>query len=151
YPLLTQVGAVRHEPSGDYGGYYTQDEIRDIVAYASARGITIVPEIEMPGHATAALAAYPAYACIPRPIAVPTTWGVFQNVFCPSDDTFAFLEDVLGEVIDLFPSRYVHIGGDEVSTVQWEHSAVAQSVMAREGLATPAELQAYFVRRIEAF
>jgi hexosaminidase len=151
YPRLAQVGGVRHEASGDYGGFYTQDEIRALVAYAAARGITIVPEIEMPGHATAALAAYPEYGCIPGPFVVPSTWGIFENVYCPSEETFAFLEDVLDEVMELFPSKVIHVGGDEVSTVQWHGSAVAQAVIAREHLASEAALEGYFIRRIETY
>jgi hexosaminidase len=151
YPKLTQIGAVRHDSAGDYGGFYTQDDVRAIVAYAAARGITVVPEIELPGHASAALAAYPEYGCIPGPIAVQTTWGVFPNVFCPSEQTFGFLEDVLDEVLALFPSPVVHIGGDEVVTTQWEQSPVAQAVIAREHLGSAAALEGYFVRRIEAF
>jgi hexosaminidase len=151
YPLLTQVGAVRHEAGGDYGGFYTQDVVRHLVAYAAARGITIVPEIELPGHATAALAAYPAYGCLPGPYTIPSTWGVFENVFCPSEETFAFLEDVLTEVVELFPSTYIHVGGDEVPTTQWHASAVAQAVMTREHLANEAAILGYFIRRIETF
>ena len=151
YPRLAEVGGFRQEASGSYGGFYTQADIRRLVAYAAARGVTIVPEIELPGHASAALAAYPEYACVPGPIAIPITWGIFENVYCPSEETFAFLEDVLEEVIGLFPSPYVHIGGDEVLTAQWKTSPVAQAVMARENLASEAELAAYFVRRIEAF
>jgi hexosaminidase len=151
YPRLTDVGAYRDDGTGKYGGFYTQDEIRDIVRYADARGVMVIPEIEMPGHASAALAAYPELGCTGQPVQVVTTWGIFDNLFCPTDDTFGVLEDVLREVFALFPAKYVHIGGDEVPKVQWQQSAAAQVVMAREGLKDEEELQAYFVRRIEAF
>ena len=163
YPLLTQVGAWRKETMveknfdpyvGDgqrYGGYYTQDEIRDIVAYARERYVTIVPEIEMPGHSLAALAAYPELACTPGPFEVGTRWGVFEDIYCPKEETFTFLENVLTEVMDLFPGEYIHIGGDEAPKQRWEESEVAQAVIQREGLADEEELQSWFIRRIERF
>jgi hexosaminidase len=163
YPRLTQIGAWRRETmvgqhfdpyEGDarpHGGFYTQVEIRDLVAYAAAHGITIIPEIEMPGHAQAALAAYPELSCSGGPFEVSTRWGVHQDIFCPSERTFGFLEDVLLEVMQLFPSRYIHIGGDEVPKDQWKASPIAQEVIRREGLANEEELQSYFIRRIEAF
>ncbi|HEX7051934.1 MAG TPA: beta-N-acetylhexosaminidase [Longimicrobiales bacterium] len=163
YPRLTEVGACRKETVvgkntdpyiGDgerYCGFYTQDEIRDVVAYARDRFITIIPEIEMPGHSTAALAAYPELACSPGPFEVATTWGVFEDIYCPSERTFAFLEDVLTEVIALFPGEYVHIGGDEAPKAAWEASDLAQRIIRREGLADEAELQSWFIRRIERF
>lgn len=163
YPRLTGVGGCRDETMvarnfdpyvGDgtpHCGFYTQEEIREVVAYAAERYVTIVPEIEMPGHAVAALAAYPELACTPGPFEVRTTWGVDENIFCPSERTFAFLEDVLTEVIALFPGRYVHIGGDEAPKKRWEESTLAQEVIRREGLKDEHELQSYFVRRIERF
>lgn len=163
YPRLTEVGAWRAQTMveknfdpfvGDgvrYGGFYTQDEIRDIVEYARERYVTIVPEIEMPGHSLAALAAYPELACTPGPFQVGETWGVFEDIFCPKEETFDFLENVLTEVMDLFPGEYVHIGGDEAPKARWETSEVAQSVMRREGLADEHELQSWFVQRIERF
>ncbi len=163
YPLLTQVGAFRRETvvgrpgpmsaydGQRYGGFYTQDEIRDIVAYARDRYVTIVPEIEMPGHCLSALASYPAYACTPGPFETATTWGIFADVYCPSEGTFQFLEDVLTEVVDLFPGPYVHIGGDEVLTTQWESSPIAQEVIARENLGGVSSLENYFIGRIAAF
>jgi hexosaminidase len=163
YPLLTQIGAWRRETIvgqhfdpyvGDgkpHGGFYTQQEMRELVAYAAARHITIIPEIEMPGHARAALAAYPELSCTGGPFEVSTRWGVHQDIFCPSERTFGFLEDVLLEVMQVFPSRYIHIGGDEVPKDQWKASPVAQEVIRREGLANEEELQSYFIRRIEAF
>jgi hexosaminidase len=163
YPRLTEIGAYRRETIleknfepfvGDgvpYGGFYTQEEIRDVVAYAAERHITVIPEIEMPGHSLAALAAYPELACTEGPFEVGTRWGVYDDVYCPSEATFAFLEDVLTEVLELFPSRYIHIGGDEAPKVRWEESPIAQAVLAREGLASEEELQSYFIRRIERF
>lgn len=119
YPRLTQVGAWRTEPDGSlHGGFYTQREIRDVVDYARRRGVTVVPEIEMPGHASAAIASYPHLGCADTVITVPNTWGVFPDVFClDKPTTFTFLEQVLDEVTALFPSRYVHIGGDEAPNI----------------------------------
>jgi hexosaminidase len=163
YPRLTEVGAWRKETMveknfdpyvGDgqrYGGFYTQDEVRDIVRYARERYVTIVPEIEMPGHSLAALAAYPELACTPGPFEVGTRWGVFEDIFCPKEETFTFLENVLTEVMELFPGEYIHIGGDEAPKARWERSDVAQAVIEREGLADEHELQSWFVRRIERF
>jgi hexosaminidase len=163
YPRLTQVGAWRKESMivrdgetyvGDgkpHGGFYTQDQIRDLVAYAAARNVTIVPEIEMPGHAGAALAAYPELSCTGGPFEVSTKWGVHEDIFCPSERTFAFLEDVLTEVMQLFPSPYIHVGGDEVPKTRWKASPVAQELMRREGLKNEEELQSYFIKRIERF
>ncbi len=163
YPRLTQVGAWRKETIvgqnfdpyvGDgtpHGGFYTQDQMRELVAYAAARHVTIIPEIEMPGHARAALAAYPELSCTGGPFEVSTRWGVHEDVFCPCEQTFAFLEDVLSEVMQLFPSKYIHIGGDEVPKKQWKESPVAQDVIRREGLGNEEELQGYFIRRIEGF
>ncbi len=163
YPRLAEVGAFRRETIleknfnpfiGDgipYGGFYTQDEVREIVAYARARYVTVIPEIEMPGHSLGALAAYPEFACTEGPFNVATRWGVHPDIYCPTEETFAFLEDVLTEVMDLFPSRYIHIGGDEAPKTRWEASPVAQTVIRREGLADEHELQSYFIRRIERF
>lgn len=162
YPKLTEVGAWRDSTlignygSGRYdserhGGFYTRAEIRDVVAYAAARQITIIPEIEMPGHASAALAAYPEFGCGFGPYHVQSTWGVFKEIFCPTEETFTFLEHVLTDVMDLFPSTYIHIGGDEAMKDQWKASPVAQEVIRREGLADEYELQSWFIRRIERF
>ena len=163
YPRLTEVGSCRKETIleknfdpyvGDgtpYCGYYTQDQIREIVAYAAERYVTVMPEIEMPGHSVAALAAYPELACTDGPFEVYTKWGVTEDIYCPTEKTFAFLEDVLTEVMDLFPSTYIHIGGDEAPKARWKESDSAQAVMRREGLADESELQSYFVRRIERF
>jgi len=161
YPRLTAVGAWRQETMlekhfdpyvGDgipHGGFYSQDEIRHIVAYARRRHVTIIPEIEMPGHAKAALAAYPELACTPGPFTVRTTWGVDEDVLCPTERTFAFLAGVLAEVVELFPGPYIHIGGDEVPKTRWERSREAVEVMRREHLRDEAELQSWFIRRVE--
>ncbi len=163
YPRLTEVGSRRAETIleknfdpyiGDgipYGGYYTQDEVREVVAYARSRYVNVIPEIELPGHSTAALAAYPELACTDGPFEVSTRWGVHEDIYCPKEATFAFLEDVLTEVMELFPSRYIHIGGDEAPKRRWEESELAQEVIRREGLADEHELQSYFIRRIESF
>jgi hexosaminidase len=163
YPRLTQIGAWRKETIvgqnfdpyvGDgtpHGGFYTQEQMREVVAYAAARHVTIIPEIEMPGHARAALAAYPELSCTGGPFEVSTRWGVHEDIFCPSERTFAFLEDVLSEVMQLFPGEYIHIGGDEVPKQQWKDSPVAQEVMRRGGLGNEEALQGYFIRRIEGF
>ena len=165
YPKLTEVGAWRNETlighNSDrpqkfdgqrYGGFYTQDEIREVVAYAQERFINIIPEIEMPGHALAALAAYPELSCDPtKNYKVATSWGVFEDVFCPSEKTFSFLQDVLTEVMDLFPSKYIHIGGDECPKTAWKNSTFCQDLMKKEGLKDEHELQSYFIQRIEKF
>ncbi len=162
YPKLTEIGGWRDSTlignygSGKYdgiryGGFYTQDEIREVVQYASERHITIIPEIEMPGHSSAALAAYPEFGCFDKEYSVATTWGVFEDIYCPSEATFGFLEDVLDEIMDLFPSEYIHIGGDEAPKKQWEESPIAQQVIEREGLEDEHELQSYFIGRIEKY
>jgi len=165
YPKLTDTGAYRKEtlvghsrnkpPVYDgirYGGFYSQDEIRDIVSYAAERFITIIPEIEMPGHALAALASYPQISCTGGPFEVRTRWGIEENVFCAGKDlTFDFLEDVLTEVTDLFHSEYIHIGGDECPKVRWEKCPDCQARIKKEGLKDEKELQGYFIRRIEKF
>jgi hexosaminidase len=163
YPLLTKVGAWRRETIlaqnfrpyvGDgkpHGGFYTQQQMRDIVAYAATRHVTIIPEIEMPGHASAALAAYPELSCTGGPFEVSAVWGVHEDIYCPSERTFGFLEEVLTEVMELFPGRYIHIGGDEVPKQQWRASPVAKEVMRREKLTNEEELQGWFIRRIEKF
>jgi hexosaminidase len=162
YPKLTEIGAWRDSTlignygSGVYdnvrhGGFYTQEEIKEVVEYAQRRHITIIPEIEMPGHSSAALAAYPEFGCFDKEYQVLSTWGVFEDIFCPKEETFDFLEDVLTEVMELFPSTYIHIGGDEAPKKQWEESEAAQEVIRREGLKDEHELQSYFIRRIEAF
>jgi hexosaminidase len=164
YPKLTSIGAWRngvgfgfpsnsttaYGPDGRYGGFYTQDDIRDVVKYAAARHITVVPEIEMPGHATAALAAYPQYSCTGGPFTNGTTAGVFNGIYDPAKpETFTFLANILGEVAKLFPGKYIHIGGDEVPKDTWHNSPDCQALMKREGLKNEQELQSWFTRRIE--
>lgn len=152
YPRLTEVGAWRTEPDGSrYGGYYTQADIRDIVAYAADRYITVIPEIEMPGHSSAALAAYPEFGCTGRHIDVPNTWGIKKDIYAPTDSTFQFFEDVMDEVCALFPSPYIHIGGDEAPKAQWHTSLPAQTVIQRHQLKNEEELQHYFMHRIESY
>ena len=163
YPKLTEIGSVRAESpkprrrrTGDgkiYGPYfYTQDQIKDVVAYAKDRFITIVPEIEMPGHSVAALAAYPELGCTGGPYKVRTRWGIEPNIYCAGNDkTFTFLQDVLTEVMELFPSEFIHIGGDEAPKRRWKKCPKCQARMKKEGLANEHELQSYFVQRIDKF
>src|SRR6185295_15262261 len=164
YPKLTEVGGWRKETvvghnrdmprkfdGQRYGGFYTQAEIRDVVAYASQRFITILPEIEMPGHSSAALAAYPELGCTKGPFEVATNWGIFEDIYCPHEKTFTFMQDVLTEVIGLFPSSYIHIGGDEVKKARWKESPVVQQLIKREKLKNEEEVQSYFIRRIAKF
>jgi hexosaminidase len=167
YPKLTQVGAWRNEtmvgkyargPAGPqfdhlrYGGFYTQDQVREIVAYAKARYINVIPEIEMPGHALAALTAYPELSCTGGPFEVGQKWGVFDDVFCAGNEhTFKFLEDVLSEVVTLFPSKIIHIGGDECPKTRWKTCPKCQERMRVEGLKNENELESYFIKRIEKF
>lgn len=153
YPKLTSVGAWRRQTDGSrYGGFYTKEEIREVVEYARKRHIMTVPEIEMPGHCMAALAAYPHLSCTGQPLEVPSHWGVMQDVFCPGKEaTFAWLEDVLSEVIELFPAPYLHIGGDEVPKNRWQVCNDCQRRIKMEGLADEHALQSYFIRRIEQF
>ncbi len=152
YPRLTGVGAWRREADGSrYGGFYTQAQIRGLVRYAEARGVTIVPEIEIPGHSSAAIAAYPHLGCTNDTIRVPSSWGVFADVYCVGkEDTFTFLFHVLDDVMALFPSPLIHVGGDEVPKDRWKACADCQAVMRREGLANEEELQSWFMRRIAA-
>lgn len=153
HPKLTEVGAWRTEKDGSrYGGFYTQEQVKEIVAYASERFITVIPEIELPGHSVAALAAYPELACNEGPFEVENEWGVFDDVYCAGkESTFEFLQDVLLEVIDLFPSKYIHIGGDECPKGSWEKCPLCQKRIKEEGLKDEHELQSYFIQRMEKF
>jgi len=165
YPKLTQIGAFRNRTlegrysspekrkwdNTRYGGFYTQDDIKEVVAYAQKRFVTVIPEIEMPGHAKAALASYPELSCTGGPFEVEGLWGVFNDIYCPKDETFTFLENVLSEVIDLFPSQYIHIGGDEAPKLRWQNCAHCQDLIKKEGLKDEHELQSYFIKRIEKF
>ncbi len=135
-----------------YGGIYTTDDIKEVIQYAAARHITIVPEIEMPGHALSALAAYPELSCTGGPFEVGKTWGVFDDVYCAGNDSvFRFLEQILDEVVRLFPGKYIHIGGDECPKTRWKTCPKCQKRMKEEGLKDEHELQSYFIRRIEAY
>ncbi|WP_294263398.1 family 20 glycosylhydrolase [uncultured Chryseobacterium sp.] len=163
YPKLTQIGSKRKEsmigayvdntfdgkPYGPY--FYTQDQIRDVVKYAQDRHITVVPEIEMPGHALAALSAYPELACTKGPFEPATKWGVFDDVFCPKEETFTFLENLLNEVMQLFPSQYIHIGGDECPKTRWKECAHCQELIKKYNLKDEHGLQSYFIQRIEKY
>lgn len=150
HPELTKIGAWRKEADGTKtGGFYTQGQIRAIVAYAAKKNITIVPEIEMPGHSSAAIASDPYLTCTGARIGVPATWGVFGRVYCAGrDTTYKFLDDVLGEVVNLFPSQYIHIGGDEVPKGDWHSCPDCQARMKAEGLQNEEQLQTYFMGRI---
>lgn len=150
YPKLTETGAWRKEPDGSrYGGFYTQEEIRKVVKYAESRHITVVPEIEMPGHAVAALASYPRLSCTGGPFKVQNRWGVFKDIYCAGNDsTFTFLQNVLDEVVSLFPSAYIHIGGDEAPHYRWDNCKKCTAVMKKNGLKDAAELQGWFITKI---
>ncbi|MBE7176537.1 MAG: family 20 glycosylhydrolase [Mucilaginibacter polytrichastri] len=166
YPKLTQVGGTRAQTLiGNYhdrfpqqfdgvphGGFYTQQQIREVVRYAQSKYITIIPEIDMPGHMLAALAAYPQLSCdIKKPYKTAETWGVFSDVLCPTEYTFGFMQDVLSEVMDLFPSKYIHIGGDEVPKAAWKKSKFCQQLIKRLKLKDEHGLQSYFIQRMEKF
>jgi len=165
YPKLAHISSMRDETIVGHaggtnktydgipqGGYYTQDQIKDVVDYASKRFVTIIPEIEMPGHSQAVLAAYPQLSCTGGPFKVATTFGVFNDVFCAGNDsTYIFLQDVLDEVMALFPSKYIHIGGDEAPKARWHECPKCQALMKAEGLKDEHELQSYFVKRIEKY
>ena len=163
YPLLTEVGGYRNrtlighgstapsERKWDttrVGGFYTQEDIKEVVDYAQKRFVTIIPEIEMPGHAVSALAAYPQYSCSGGPLEVEGSWGVFNDVYCTREETFEFLQNILAEVADLFPGKYIHIGGDECPKLRWQRCHACQERMKAEGLKDEHELQSYFVKRI---
>jgi hexosaminidase len=180
YPELMAVGAYRNgtiigrypgkgNDNQKYGGFYTQDEVRELVRYAAERHITVVPEIEMPGHSSAAIASYPWLSCFPdKPTKIPTTpseaskaaggklvqetWGVFEDVYCAGNDsTFMFLQDVLDEVLQLFPSKYIHVGGDECPKTHWKQCPKCQARIKKEGLKDEHHLQSYFIQRMEKY
>lgn len=166
YPKLTQIGAWRpgvgfgldpksttaYGPDGRYGGFYTPADIRELVKYAAARHITIVPEIEMPGHSMAALAAYPQFSCTGGPFTIPLKLGIFNGVYNPANPaTFKFLDAVLDTVFQLFPSKYVHLGGDEVPKETWKKNPACRALMKREGLTNEDQLQGWFMQRMERF
>ena len=166
YPKLTDIASRRAETlignyhdrqpqqfdSTPYGGFYTQDEIRDVVRYAAAKYINIIPEIDMPGHSKAALTAYPEFGCnAPDTYTVSGTWSERHDVFCPTDATFTFLQDILTELMGLFPGKYIHIGGDEVAKDDWKANAFSQQLIKRLKLKDEKGLQSYFIRRMEEF
>ncbi|MEG2612829.1 MAG: beta-N-acetylhexosaminidase, partial [Alistipes sp.] len=168
YPKLTQIGSIRKQtligkdPGGDYthsefdgtpyGGFYTQEDIREVVAYAAQRFITVIPEIEFPGHAVGALASYPWLSCTGEQYEVRQAWDIDDRVFCiGKESTFEFIENVLSEVIELFPSEYIHIGGDECPTVMWEQCPLCKTRMKAEGMVRPRQLQNYATARVERF
>ncbi|MBK7632765.1 MAG: family 20 glycosylhydrolase [Ignavibacteriales bacterium] len=153
YPELTKKGAFRTYDDGSiYGGFYTQDDIKEVVAYAESRFINVVPEIEMPGHSTAAISCYPEISCTGGPFNVGTLWGIYYDIYCAGNEkTFEFLEDVISEVIDLFPSKYIHIGGDEAPKKRWENCPKCQARIESENLKDEHELQSYFIKRMEKF
>ena len=166
YPRLTEIGAWRERtlvgrPQRDsaanvydakrHGGFYTQDDVREIVAYAGERFVTVVPEIEMPGHSQAAIAAYPSLGNLGDSIEPRTTWGVSPYILNPSDTTIAFMQDVLAEVMALFPGPYIHVGGDEAIKPQWKESPRAQDRIRELGLADENGLQSWFIKQMDSF
>lgn len=164
YPKLTSIGGYRNKTivgymwdnptewdTKRYGGFYTQEDIKEVVAYAQKRFVNIIPEIEMPGHSLSALAAYPEYSCTGGPFEVEGRWGVFNDIYCTKEETFKFLQDVLDEVIALFPSEYIHLGGDEAPRIRWRNCVHCQKRMEQEHLTKEAELQTYFINRIENY
>ena len=163
YPLLTEKGQWRKETvigslySGfydgtPYGGYYSQDEVRELVKYAAERYVTIIPEIELPGHALAAIACYPELSCgLEDHYETTTKWGIFKQVYCPKEETFKFLEDVFDEVFELFPSELIHIGGDECPKASWKQCPHCQALIKKLGLKDEYELQSWFIQRMEKY
>lgn len=165
YPKLQEVGAWRDSTvighawdkprkfdGKRHGGFYTQSELRDLVRYAQDRFIVIIPEIDMPGHTLAALAAYPELSCNEHATyQVLTAWGIQKDILCPKESTFKFVEDILTEVMDVFPSKYIHIGGDEARKDNWKKCAHCQALIKKEGLKDEHGLQSYFIKRVEKF
>ena len=164
YPKLTTIGSIRDSTiighyndqpriydRTTYRGFYSQQDIKEVVAYAASKYITVVPEIEMPGHSRAALAAYPQYSCNGQLQPVPGVWGVFDDIYCSKKETVDFMKDVLSEVLELFPSEYIHIGGDEAPKKRWKRCADCHHVIQSNNLKDEHELQSYFIRQIDAF
>ena len=164
YPKLTEIGACRDSTLiGHYNdsprkyekkktdGFYTQEQIKEIVAYASKKYITVVPEIEMPGHSRAALAAYPEFLCTGKQLGVPGLWGQFEDIFCSKPETIEFIKKILDEVIPLFPSKYIHIGGEEVLQSRWLECSNCTKVIEENKLTNVNELQSFFVKQIETY
>ncbi|XOV68653.1 MAG: family 20 glycosylhydrolase [Fluviicola sp.] len=164
YPKLTEVGAFRDSTvvghftdsprtynHKRYGGFYTQEEIKEVVAFAKQMHVTIVPEIEMPGHSRAALAAYPELSCTGGFQGVPGLWGIFDDIYCSKEESIVFLQNVLSEVLELFPSEYIHIGGDEAPKTRWNECPNCTNVRKENGLHDSHELQSYFIKRMDTF
>ena len=163
YPLLTEKGQWRKETvvgslySGIYdgkphGGFYTQEEARDLIKYAAERYVTIIPEIEIPGHSLAAISCYPELSCgLEDHYETATRWGIFKQVYCPKEETFKFLEDVFDEIIELFPSELIHIGGDECPKTSWKQCPHCQALIKKLGLKDEYELQSWFIQRMEKY
>lgn len=153
YPKLTEIGSWRTEADGSrYGGFYTQDEIKEVVEYAKERFVNVVPEIELPGHSVAAIASYPNLSCTGKQIDVETQWGVFKDIYCAGNDTtINFLKDVLTEVMSLFPSKYIHIGGDEAPKYRWENCTKCQNRIKNNALKDEHELQSWFIGQFDEF
>ncbi|MFT4576633.1 MAG: hexosaminidase [Polaribacter sp.] len=164
YPKLNEIAAYRKETlighysdqpqkydGKEYGGYYTQEQVKDIVKYAGDRQIDVIPEIEMPGHSVAAISAYPELGCTGKQIDVATKWGIFDDIYCTKESTFKFLENVLDEVMELFPSKYIHIGGDEAPKTNWKSCPNCQKLIKKEGLKDEHGLQSYFITRMEKY
>lgn len=164
YPELTQIGGFRDSTvvghftdtprqyeQTRYGGFYTQQEIKEVVAFAKELQIHVVPEIEMPGHSRAALAAYPELSCTGEQQGVPGLWGVFDDIYCSKEESILFLQDVLDEVLELFPSEYIHIGGDEAPKSRWNACSKCKKVMEENALHDAHELQSYFIKRMDQY
>ena len=164
YPKLTEIGGFRNETlighyndvpvtydGTKYGGFYTQEDVKEIIDFAEKHEVTIIPEIEMPGHSQAAISAYPALGCTSEQVEVAKTWGIFETIYCPNEGTFTFLENVLSEVIALFPGDYIHIGGDEAPKKQWKNCDHCQQLIKDLNLKDEHGLQSYFITRVEKF
>ena len=164
YPELNNIGSFRDSTlighytdkpwqfdKTRYGGFYTKKEIKEVVRYAEERGINVIPEIEMPGHSQAAVSSYPEFGCTGEQVGVAPLWGVFKEIYCSKNETFDFLEDIIDEVVELFPGKYIHIGGDEAPKTNWKACGNCQDVIKREGLKDEHELQSYFITRMEQY
>ena len=164
YPELNNIGSYRDSTlighytdkpwqfdNTRYGGFYTKKEIKEVVRYAQKRGINVIPEIEMPGHSQAAVSSYPEFGCTGEQVGVAPLWGVFKEIYCSKNETFDFLEDIIDEVVELFPGKYIHIGGDEAPKTNWKACGNCQNVINREELKDEHELQSYFITRMEKY
>ena len=164
YPELNNIGSYRDSTlighytdkpwqfdKTRYGGFYTKKEIKEVVRYAQERGINVIPEIEMPGHSQAAVSSYPEFGCTGEQVGVAPLWGVFKEIYCSKNETFDFLEEIIDEVVELFPGKYIHIGGDEAPKTNWKACGNCQNVINREELKDEHELQSYFITRIEKY